>query len=72
MKVTQKQIKNSYAEDITNFSFEEIKELVKKERSLEEICYSLGVYGINGKILQGLASGKMYKICKRNTNIFAI
>ena len=65
MKVTQKEIKNFPAVDITTWSEEKLATLP----SLEEIAYSIGVYGCNGKLLHG-TDGKFYKITCRSTNLF--
>lgn len=65
LKVTQKKIKEFPAVDITTWREEKMQELPR----LEEIAYSIGVYGCNGKLFHG-ADGKFYKITSRSTNLF--
>ena len=65
LKVTQKEIKKFPAVDITTWREEKLAELPR----LEEIAYSIGVYGCNGKLFHG-ADGQFYKITARSTNIF--
>ena len=66
--MTLKEIKNIAAEDITYATLEQIREL----EQLEEIGHSMGVYGCNGKLLQGKETGKLYKITKRTSTLFMI
>ena len=65
VKVTQKTIKGVNAIDITCYSEEQIKQLPK----LEKIAYSVGMYGMNGLLLED-ENGKRYKITSRSTNLF--
>ncbi len=65
LKVTQKEIKEFLAVDITTWSSEKLAELP----NVKEIAYSIGVYGCNGKLFHGV-DGKFYKITCRNTNLF--
>lgn len=65
-----KEIKAINAKDITSFSEEDIKKLVKKENGLETVSISLGTYGMNGALFQGNNSKTLYKITARNTNLF--
>ena len=65
MKTTLKEIKAHSAVDITAWSEEQLASLP----DLEEIAYSVGVYGCNGKLFLG-TDGKFYKITSRSTNLF--
>ena len=65
LKVTQKEIKEFPAVDITTWTEEKLAALP----NVEKIAYSIGVYGCNGKLLHG-ADGKFYKITSRSSNIF--
>ena len=65
IKVTQKIIKEVNAIDITSYSEDEIQALLK----LEKIAYSVGIYGMNGLLLED-ENGKRYKITSRSTNLF--
>ena len=67
-----KEIKNIYAEDITNYGSKEIEKLRKKKKGFEIIATSCGVYGINGALLQGNKSKKLYKIVCRNSTLFQL
>lgn len=72
MKTSLKDIKNYNAIDITYKSFEEMKKLINKEAGFREVAYSSGVYGVNGAIVQGIKSKKLYKIASRTTVLFMI
>ena len=65
MKTTLKEIKAYPAVDITTWSEEQLEALPH----LDEIAYSVGVYGCNGKLFLG-NNGKFYKITSRSTNLF--
>lgn len=72
MKVNLKDIKSYNAIDITYKSFKEIKKLINKETGFREVAYSSGVYGVNGAIVQGIKSNKLYKIASRTSALFMI
>ena len=63
-KYKQKEIRNlvadGIAEDITT-KYEDIKE------SVDKVGYSIGVYGLNGGVLKGCETGKLYAITCRST-----
>ena len=65
LKVTQKQIKEFPAIDITAWREEKLGALPR----LEEIAYSIGIYGCNAKLFRG-TDGEFYKITSRSTNLF--
>lgn len=65
LKVAQKEIKNFPAIDITTWDEEKLVALPR----LEEIAYSIGIYGCNGKLFRG-TDGEFYKITSRSTNLF--
>ena len=65
LKTTLKEIKKFPAIDITTWREEKLVELPR----LEEIAYSIGVYGCNGKLFRG-TDGELYKIVGRTTNLF--
>ena len=65
LKTTQKEIKKFPATDITMWREEKLAELPR----LEEIAYSIGVYGCNAKLFRG-TDGEFYKITSRSSNIF--
>lgn len=72
-KYTQKELKHfvelNMAEDLTNKSTEEIKQIKEQEKYLEQVGYSGGIYGINGALYKGYNTGKTYVIYSRNTNL---
>ena len=55
-KYTQKELKTlvrtGAAVDITNHGTAEYRALIEKEKDLDKLGYSSGVYGINGGLLQ--------------------
>ena len=65
LKTTQKEIKKFPAIDITTWGNGKLAELPR----LEEIAYSIGIYGCNGKIFRS-TDGEFYKITSRSTNLF--
>lgn len=65
LKTAQKFIKKIPAVDITIWGGERLAELPP----LEEVAYSIGVYGCNAKLFLG-SDGNFYKITSRSTNIF--
>lgn len=65
LKTTQKEIKKFPATDITMWGEEKLAELPR----LEEIAYSIGIYGCNAKLFRG-TDGEFYKITIRSSNIF--
>ena len=65
-----KEIKEINAIDITKLNYNDIKKLDKKENGFEKISISFGIYGMNGALLQGRKTKKLYKITARNTNLF--
>ena len=65
MKTTLREIKSHPAVDITAWTEKQLASLP----DLEEIAYSVGVYGCNGKLFLG-NDRKFYKITKRSTNLF--
>ena len=67
-KTTQKAIRETYAMDITNYSFDQANDLMHKH-NLQTVAMSFGVYGMNGALFQD-ENGKLYKITARNTTLF--
>lgn len=70
MKTTQRDIRNHYGKDITNYSTEQCCEL-QRNHYLREVAYSMGIYGCNGKVFVD-ENGDFYKITSRTTALFAI
>ena len=68
MKTTQKAIRETYAIDITNYSFDQADELMNKH-NLQTIAMSYGVYGMNGALFED-ENGELYKITTRNSTLF--
>lgn len=73
-KYTQKELKTlvrtGAAVDITNHGTAEYRALIEKEKYLDKLGYSSGVYGINGGLLQGQETGTLYAITARSTAAF--
>ena len=76
MKTTLKDIKamaNRYdVEDITYIRFEDAETLREREGYFSEVAYSVGVYGVTGKVLQGHNTKKLYAITSRTSAIFML
>lgn len=73
-KYTQRELKalvrTGAAVDITNHGTAEYKALMEKEKDLDKLGYSSGVYGINGGLLQGQETGALYAITARTAAAF--
>lgn len=73
-KSTQRELKalvrTGAAVDITNHGTAEYKALREKEKDLDKLGYSSGMYGINGGLLQGQETGTLYAITARSTAVF--
>jgi hypothetical protein len=73
-KYTQRELKalvrTGAAVDITNHGTAEYKALREKEKDLNKLGYSSGMYGINGGLLQGQETGTLYAITARSTAVF--
>ena len=74
IKYTQRQIKDmvlyKYAEDISHADMTDHAIIMKREGWLNEIGYSCGTYGVNGKLYQGHKTGKLYAITSRTMAIY--
>ena len=74
-KTTVKAIKNyivdGVAIDITNYTFDQVKDFLKKH-TIEKVAYSIGMYGINAGLIQDVASGQLYAITARNSVLFMV
>ena len=67
-KTTRKAIRETYAMDITNYSFDQANELMKAH-TLRTVAMSFGVYGMNGALFED-ENGDLYKITARNSTLF--
>lgn len=67
-KTTKKAIRETYAMDITNYSFDQVNELMKAH-TLRTVAMSFGVYGMNGALFED-ENGDLYKITARNSTLF--
>ena len=67
-KTTRKAIRATCAIDITNYSFDQVNELMNTH-TLRTVAMSYGVYGMNGALLQD-ENGELYKITERNSTLF--
>lgn len=65
-KALRELVRLGTAENVTNYSFSQMKEFLHSH-SLEKVGYSSGVYGINGGLLQDTQTGQLYAITARNT-----
>ena len=67
-KTTRKAIRETYAMDITNYSFDQANDLMNAH-TLRTVAMSFGVYGMNGALFED-ENGEIYKITARNTTLF--
>lgn len=71
-KYTQKELRQlvqlGVAEDYTNKPIEYAQTLNR----LKKVGYSVGVYGINGGLIQDPETGTLYAIIGRCTNLFIV
>ena len=67
-KTTRKAIRETYAMDITNYSFNQANELMNTH-TLQTVAMSFGVYGMNGALFED-ENGELYKITARNSTLF--
>ena len=69
-KTTRKAIRETYAMDITNYSFDQANDLMNAH-TLRTVAMSYGVYGMNGALFED-ENGELYKITARNSTLFQI
>ena len=67
-KTTQKAIRETYAIDITNYSFDQANDLMNAH-TLQTVAMSFGIYGMNGTLFED-ENGELYKITARNSTLF--
>ena len=67
-KTTRKAIRETYAMDITNYSFDQANDLMNKH-TLRTVAISFGVYGMNGALFED-ENGDLYKITARSSTLF--
>ena len=67
-KTTRKAIRETYAIDITNYSFDQANDLMNTH-TLRTVAMSFGVYGMNGALFED-ENGELYKITARNSTLF--
>lgn len=65
LKTIKDYVRLGIAKNVTNYASENLPECHNK------ICYSFGIYGINGGIYED-KEGNMYAITSRNSNLFRI
>lgn len=63
-------VRNGAAVDISNHDNNARHELEALEGYLDKVGYSSGVYGLNGGLLKGHNSGKLYAITARTSALF--
>ena len=67
-KTTLKEIRETCATDITNYSFDQANDLMNAH-TLRTVAMSFGVYGMNGALFED-ENGDLYKITARNSTLF--
>ena len=75
-KYTLKQLKqlshDEVAFDITNISEFNLDQLQSHENGFKKIGISIGTYGMNGALLKGYNTGRLFVITSRNSNLFRL
>lgn len=72
IRTTQREIRTMSVDiDVTNWSGEDVYELLHTDRKYDEVAYSAGVYGINAIVVR-LESGRLVKSTSRNPNTFIL
>ena len=69
LKELRELVRLGVAEDITNANEETITAV---RRVGDKVGYSVGVYGLNGGLLQDTETGTLYAVLARNTNLFRL
>ena len=75
-KYTIKQLKqlslDEVAFDITNISDFNLNQLQAHENGFDKIGISIGTYGMNGALLKGWKTGRLFVITTRNSTLFRL
>ena len=72
IKTTQKNLRElaGMYTDITTATDTDRTAIMKKEGWLEQLMYSVGTYGCNGKAFRGHNTGELYIITRRSAAIY--
>ena len=72
IRTTQREIRAMSVDlDVTNWSSEDVYELLHTDHKYDKVAYSAGVYGINAVVVR-LESGRLVKSTSRNPNTFIL
>ena len=72
VRVTQRAIREMEVDiDVTNWSNDDVYELLRNDPKYSRVCCSIGVYGVNAVVVR-LESGRLVKSTSRNPNTFII
>lgn len=71
MKTTLRDIRNTRAVDLTNTSSTEIYKLLETIDKVK-IAYSVGIYGLNGCLIQDAKTGQLYKVTAHSAALFIL
>lgn len=71
-KTTLKAIKAMPCTDVTDYDYTACTNLRNTESGFVQLYYSAGIYGCNGMVLQGNATGTLYKIAGRKIALFIL
>ena len=70
-RTTQKElrrlVRTGAAIDATAYGLEEYKRVSATEGGFDSVAYSAGMYGVNGALARGRASGTLYAVTARTT-----
>ena len=74
-RTTLKELRNMVsmhlAQDITNYTHEEITAFLR-HRDIDRIMYSFGTYGTNGALVRDRDSGELFAITARSATLFCV
>lgn len=72
LKDIKEQARYNFVTDVTDWKTEDLYKLHHDEQGFNSVAYSTGTYGLNGLIVQGYKSGKLYAVTQRTNAIFIL
>ena len=75
-RITQKALRGitreMYAVDLTRAKPQLVDQIIQEEGKLETIAYSMGYYGVSGKLYRGRKSENFYTVIGYDSNLYRI
>ena len=76
MKTSKRELieyaKQANAIDLNKYTFEEIEALRRNEEYLEEVAYSVGIYGVSAYLCKGHKTKQFYVVSSRSSTLFQV